>query len=325
MLTSTQLLATSAPTTEIIDNSGFSTAANSSEITLSEIEQNHIIPVFSKDNMPTISQAEFTGLAIDIAKDTFGTAYESLDIKISHAVKGRSFEARHKKASELLPHERTIYYERLAFLAEFPIRQELNGQELSLSLAGIKAYNRDNLNTCHDRTDQRFQIAIGFKVGVCTNMCIWGDGAQLDMRVRSVEELERKIKELLSSYNDTAQIEAMRSMSEYHLSAQQFANIIGRARMHQYLPTDQKKQIPELIISDTQFNTVSKSYLRDKNFKGNHDGISMWNFYNLMTDAVKTSYLDNYLERNLNAFEISEGLMGALAGNEDSGFNWFLN
>lgn len=308
-----------------IDNSGFTLASNAKPTTLADIEKGHIIPVFARDNMPTISQAEFMGLALDIARDTFGETHQALNVSVSHAVKGRTFEARHKKASELAPHERTIYYERLAFLAEFPIRQELNGQELSLTVAGIKAYNRDNLATSHDRTDQRFQVAVGFKVQVCTNMCVWSDGAKLDMRVRSSEELERKIKELFSGYNDTAQIEAMRSMADYELTEQQFANVIGRARMYGHLPRAQRNEIPELVISDTQFNNVAQHYLTDKNFSADGGKINMWNFYNLMTHAVKTSYLDNLLERNVNAFSISEGLMGAIAGNEDSAYNWFLN
>jgi hypothetical protein len=309
---------------QVQSNTDFMTVSNSIDLSLREVENKHIIPVFTRDNIPTISQAEFVSTVLKIGDANFGR-HINLDIKTSHPIKGRTFEARYKKAEELLPYEKTLYYERMAFLAEYPITQKMHGQDLFLTIAGIKAYNRDNLNTVSNRTDQRFQIAIGFKVQVCTNMCINSDGAVLDLRVRSLAELEQKVTELVEGFHEGGLIRAIEAMGEYHLSAQQFANFIGRVRMYQYLPSALQKQLPLFSLSDTQMNAVSKAYLRDKAFAGSEEGISIWNFYNLLTDAVKSSFVDTFLEKGVNAFEVSQGIMCALAGDEDSGYNWFLN
>ena len=51
--------------------------------------------------------------------------------------------------------------------------------------------------------------------------------------------------------------------------------------------------------------------------------ISMWNVYNLLTGANKSSYIDNFLDRSLNATQLAEGLNKALYG--ESEYSWFIN
>ncbi|MGL5381609.1 DUF3871 family protein [Clostridium sp.] len=48
----------------------------------------------------------------------------------------------------------------------------------------------------------------------------------------------------------------------------------------------------------------------------------MWKFYNLLTGANKSSYIDSFLDRSLNAIEISKGINQALKG--DDLYSWFL-
>ena len=50
--------------------------------------------------------------------------------------------------------------------------------------------------------------------------------------------------------------------------------------------------------------------------------ISMWNVYNLLKGANKSSYIDSYLSRAVNATEVSVGLNNALHG--DQTYQWFL-
>lgn len=49
----------------------------------------------------------------------------------------------------------------------------------------------------------------------------------------------------------------------------------------------------------------------------------MWNFYNLLTGASKSSYIDSFLDRTLNATEIAMGINGALHGEER--YKWFID
>src|SRR6478736_2021372 len=79
--------------------------ANTIESSLSDIRSNHIIPVFVKDNNTLISQAEFIELTGNIAAEVFqGEQILSPAIRLSHPIKGRVPEAKHKAVHELLEH-----------------------------------------------------------------------------------------------------------------------------------------------------------------------------------------------------------------------------
>ncbi len=298
--------------------------SNTQPISLAEIEQSHTIPVFVKDNTPSISQVEFINFATQVAASTLGLRPTKPAIRVSHPIKGRIFEARHKKVNELLDSEKTIYYERMAFIIDFPqVKKVVNGQEVSLSLVGVKAYNLDNLYA-YGRSKQSFKVAIGWKVGVCTNMCIWTDGTLLDIKARDIEELCMAIQEMLHSFDRDAQLEQLKRLGDYNMSEQQFAHLLGKSRMYHYLPQRVKKSLPQLLLPDTHVSMVTKSYYQDKHFKRNEDGsINLWNLYNLFTNAVKGSYVDTFLDRNVNAFTFCNGLTQAL-DNKRSEYQWFL-
>src|SRR5690349_5163534 len=90
--------------------------ANTTAATLREINEQHIIPVFIKDNEPVISHAEFIQATYDCLTDIYADSYVlEPSIRVSHPVKGRVPEARNKPANQLLEHEKTLYYERMAF------------------------------------------------------------------------------------------------------------------------------------------------------------------------------------------------------------------
>lgn len=77
-------------------------------------------------------------------------------------------------------------------------------------------------------------------------------------------------------------------------------------------------------MTDTQIGLVAKSFYNDGNFsvieRGNE--ISMWNVYNLLTGANKSSYIDNFLNRAYNATQLAEGLNKALYGENE--YSWFI-
>ena len=95
--------------------------ANTIESSLQEIRNRHIIPVFSKDNEQLISQVDFVELAEEVTGDVFrAERIMPANIRLSHPIMGRVPEARNKPASELNVWEKTIYYERMAFILEVP-------------------------------------------------------------------------------------------------------------------------------------------------------------------------------------------------------------
>jgi len=68
---------------------------------------------------------------------------------------------------------------------------------------------------------------------------------------------------------------------------------------------------------------VVKDYYKDNSFCRDERGnINLWKLYNLFTGANKSSYIDNFLDRNAQSFSFAEQLKEAL---EHQSFNWYLN
>jgi len=121
--------------------------ANTFQSSYHELRQEHLIPVFVKDNQPVISQADFIEMTNEVVSHVYdGEEILIPNIRVSHPIKGRIPEAKNKPAHLLLEEEKTIYYERMAFVIEVPsISSIINGSKLNLTIGGIKAYNLDNL------------------------------------------------------------------------------------------------------------------------------------------------------------------------------------
>jgi hypothetical protein len=298
--------------------------ANTIEVNLQEIQRQHIIPVFSKDNEPLISHGDFIQTTYDVINHCFkGEDILSPSIRVSHPIKGRTPEARYKPASQLEDHERTIYYERAMFVFEIPsIQRTIDGQTLSLTIGGVKCYGDDKLNN-KKGSAEHFKIFIGFSVRVCSNLCVWSDGTQVKLVVKSQGELMDAIMSMISHYNPESHLRAMQRFTEHNLTEAQFAQVLGRARLYNYLPNEVKKQMPPLLYTDTQLGSVAKDFFQDQSFCRNENGdINLWRMYNLFTGANKSSYVDSFLERSVNAFEFTYQLQSGLSGGRT---NWYLN
>lgn len=296
--------------------------ANTNEVSLFHLKQDCIIPTF-KDNEQTISHSELIETTFASIQTLFGNQHISEpEIRVSHEIKGRIPEAIGKPVKELLEHEKTIYWERCAFLFNLPnIRNVINGNELSLTIGGVRAYNQENLYS--KKSMEKFKIFIGFQNLVCTNLCISTDGFSNEIRASNTHELNIKIMELLTAYDAQKHLTELDSLGDYELSEHQFAQFIGKAKLYHYLPKGLKSQIPLLDMNDGMVGTIAKEYYEDINFCRNENGnINMWKVYNLFTNATKSSYIDNFLERTVNAHQLSKGLVSALNG--ESKYSWFL-
>jgi len=298
--------------------------ANTIVSSYEEIKNNHIIPVFNKDNEPLISHGDFIETTMDLAYDIFrGEAITAPDVRVSHPIKGRIPEAKDKPAQELMDWEKTLYYERMAFIIEIPsIQDSIEGNQLSLTIGGVKAYNQDNLYS-RAMSEQHFKIFIGFKNRVCTNLCVWTDGYMEDARVKNVAQLKSTIRLLLESYNLSNHLDRMKQLSQYSITELQFAHLVGRCRMYNHLPSDLKAEIPPLLFGDQQVGSVVKDFYRDDSFCRDAQGnINLWRLYNLFTGANKSTYIDNFLDRSVNAFHLVEQLKNGMDHQQQC---WYLN
>jgi hypothetical protein len=298
--------------------------ANTMDCSFEEMKQRHIIPVFVKDNEPLISHSEFVLAASNLTADLFhGETILKPQVRVSHPIKGRIPEAKEKPANQLQEWEKTLYYERMMFVIEIPsITDTIDGNQLSLTLGGVKAYNLDNLYS-RSLCDQHFKFFIGFKNKVCTNLCVWTDGYMGDLRVKNFNQLKASMRSLLEGYNQTYHLHHLRQLADYSITEQQFAHIIGRCRMYNHLPSEMKTDISPILFGDNQMSTVVKDFYRDNSFCRDADGnINLWKLYNLFTGANKATYIDSFLDRSVNAFNLTEQIRRSIMQGSDC---WYLN
>lgn len=297
--------------------------ANTMEIDLQHLQSDCIVPVFSKDNELTISHNAFIETVWEAANTFFtGETIDKPDIRVSHIVKGRIPEAIHKPANQLLESDKTQYFERMMFCFEIPtIYETVEGNKLTLSIGGVRAYNQMNLYS--KKTVERFKVFVGFKNMVCCNLCVYTDGYLGNLEVSSTSDLFRSVLEMFNRYDPAKHIHLMQTLGNSYLTEHQFCQILGKMRLYQCLPQGYQKSVPRLLITDTQINSVAKAYIQDENFGGFGGDLSMWRFYNLLTGANKSSYIDSFLDRSLNATEVAQGINMALHGDER--YSWFID
>ncbi len=210
----------------------------------------------------------------------------------------------------------------VVFCFEVPsIYEEVAGNRLNLSIGGVRAYNHENLYS--KKTVEKFKVFIGFKNLVCCNLCVSTDGFKRELRVMSVQDLFEASLQLFQQYDAERHIRQMAALQQQSLSEHQFAQLIGKARLYQYLPTAEKRQLPAMEFTDCHINAVAKAYYTDENFsRGDNPEIDLWKVYNLFTGANKSSYIDTFLDRSLNATELIIGIGRALKG--DTEYSWFV-
>lgn len=297
--------------------------ANTCVLSLEELKKEHTIPVFAKDNESTISHQEFIETVSYVADHVFrGEVILKPAVRVSHPIKGRIPSAVGKPAKDLLEHEKTLYYERMAFAMEIPsITDSLAGNPLNLTIGGVRAYNLENLYS--RKSEEHFKLFVGFQNRVCTNLCISTDGFKAEVKARSIAELAKAVYDLLGGFNAFKELDKYNNLPDTSITETQFAQIIGRARLYQNMPLKDKKELPAFPLSDSQVNLVVKDYYSDDSFSRDKSGnINLWKLFNLFTGANKMSYIDNFLDRNVECQQFIHGIHHAIEGN---GSHWFIN
>jgi len=183
-------------------------------------------------------------------------------------------------------------------------------------------YNLDNLYSKKGQ-DEHFKIFVGFKNRVCTNLCVWSDGLMNDLKVTSIGQLMACIHTLLERHNAVYQLDSLKRLNSYSLTESQFAHLIGRAKMYQHLPRETQKDIPHLMFGENQLSAIVRDFFNDTSFCRDSNGnINLWKLYNLFTSVNKSSYIDNFIDKSVNAYHFIEKIRWAL---EEKGSNWYLS
>ena len=296
--------------------------ANTDAISMQDLTSKCVVPTWGNQEL-TIAHQDFINTVLDAAKSFYhGEIVEDPDVRVSHPIHGRVPSALGKKTSELLDSEKTLFYQRLAFAFTIPtIYETVAGEKVELCVGGVRNYNDMNLYRS-SRGAEKFSVFVGWRVNICSNQMLTGDGLKLQMEVTSLHDLYQRVLDLLHNYNPAKEIHLMQTLCNTSMTETQFAQIVGRCRLYQALPKGHAI-VPQLLITDSQINSVCRGFYENTHFGMKDNELSMWQFHNLLTEANKSSYIDSYLQRAVNATDLAVGINNALKG-EDTRYSWFL-
>ncbi len=297
--------------------------ANTDSITMEELASKCVVPTWANQDL-TIAHQDFVSCVHDAATSFYaGEKVNCPEIRVSHIVRGRIPSALGKRASELLECEKTQFYQRLAFAFTIPtIYETIQGQKLELCVGGVRNYSDLNLYRS-SKGLEKFSVFVGWRVRICSNQVLTGEGVKFNLEVTSIAELYRNVLDLFHSFNPAKDIHLMQTLTQSYLTETQFAQIVGRMRMYQAMTNARQKVIPKLLITDSQINSVCRDFYNNEAFGVKDNCISMFDFHNLLTQSNKNSYVDTYLSRAVNATEVAVGINNVLQG-YDNKFAWFL-
>ena len=293
----------------------------STAISLKDLTEKSIVP-FYKDG-ESISHQAFITTVMEAAKIVWGDVSEP-QIRVSHLIRGKKNEAIGK--STLSDNEFSQYYERMAFKCEISnIKGFISGQDLTLSIAGVRSYYGSRFHS--KKPAEKFSICVGHTVFCCDNQCIRTDGTKIGIQCYDIASLFKEAITLFMGFNIEKSLLSFDSLQNAVLSESQFCSVLGRMRLLNAMSPSEQKKHPAILMGDSQMNAVARLALQEDNpFRANPvDGsISLWNFHNLLTESIKSSYIDLALPRFANATDLSVGLASALDGMDQTD-DWFLN
>ena len=301
--------------------------SNTQPITLAELSEKSIVPTFA-DNTLTVSHSGFINSVLEAGRNVFGQLTPA-DIRVSHQINGRVPSALHKKANELKDNEKTVYFQRMAFIAQVEgLTRIINGQPVHLCIGGVRAYNEDKLYG--RQSPMKFKFFVGWQVRVCTNLCLTCDGFTGNTDCMTQSDILEKATQLFSGFEPKMDenLHLLENLGNTMISEEQFCNVIGRLRLYQALSarTKSELELPDVILGDSLVNAAVRGYIENPNFKKDPDTdfITLWQMLQLFNEAAKQTYIDKWLERNQNCTDFCLGLQQTIEG-ENADYEWFLN
>ena len=299
--------------------------SNTQAITIEELATRCIVPTFS-DNSLTIAHQNAIAAVYKAAEDVFGELTPP-ECRVSHAINGRVASAIHKPTKDLTDEEKTIFYQRLAFVAHVKsLSRIVAGQKIELTIGMCRAYNEDKLYS--RKSPEKMKIFVGWKVRVCSNLCLTCNGNSGTVEVLTEADIYMKALQLFRRFEPEKEdtLRLIGDLNNTRISVSQFCYIIGRLRLYQALPTEVQKTLPPVDFGDQAANSAVRGFVSNPNFglKEGENSISTWDMLQLFNEAIKQTYIDKWLDRNQSCTDFAIGIQKALLGNDSEGYNWFL-
>ena len=172
------------------------------------------------------------------------------------------------------------------------------------------------------------KIFAGWKVRVCSNLCLTNDGNSGTVEVLTEADVYQKSYELFRRF-DPEKYDTLKLIENLHntrISESQFCYLIGRLRLYQALPNEVQKTLPIIEIGDAAANAAVRGFVSNPNFglKEGEGSISLFEMLQLFNEAIKQTYIDKWVDRNQNCTDFAIGIQKALLGNDSEGYSWFL-
>ena len=122
-----------------------------------------MVPVFSRDNVETISHNDFINTVFDAAQTFYqGQQFLEPNIRVSHEMKLRTRKGSGKLVENLTDEDSGSYYQRMMFIIEIPsITYNIEGNDLTLQIVGVRSYSETNL-LGNASQKQLFRVGVGF-------------------------------------------------------------------------------------------------------------------------------------------------------------------
>ena len=302
--------------------------SNTQGITLEELSEKSIIPTFA-DNTLTVSHQSFIQSVIEAGSNVFGEL-TPVEIRVSHPINGRVPSAQFKKTSDLLDSEKTVYYQRMAFVCHvIGLSRIINDQPVHLTIGGVRAYNEDKLYG--RQTPMKFKIFVGWQVRVCSNLCLSCSGFTGNIECMTTSDIKEKALELFNGFDPIKddELRTLEALGNTSITEEQFCKIVGRLRLYQALPNTTRAELalPTITVGDTAVNAVVRGYVENPNFKKEEgcDTITLWQMLQFFTEAMKSAcYIDKWLDREKESVDFVYGIQKAIEGTSPE-YAWFLS
>lgn len=299
--------------------------SNTEAITIDQLVSRCIVPTFS-DNTLTIAHQNAIAAVYKAAEEVFGELTPP-ECRVSHAINGRVASALHKPAKDLTDDEKTVFYQRIAFIAHVKsLTRIVAGQTVELTIGMCRAYNEDKLYS--RPSPEKFRLFVGWKVRVCSNLCLTCSGNSGLVECMTEADIYQKAYQLFSKFDPQKEetLELLENLNNTRISESQFCYIIGRMRLYQALPNEVQKTLPVLEIGDQAVNAAVRGFVTNPNFglKEGETSITTWEMLQLFNEAIKQTYIDRWIDRNQNCTDFLLGIQKALQGEDTEGYSWFL-
>ena len=297
---------------------------NTKEIGLTELGE-MLTPVFSRDNVETISHNEAINTVMDAVSTFFdGEEINAPVVRVSHEMKLRNRFGMGKLVENLRPEDSDSYYQRMMAMIEIPsISHEINGSICHLQVCIVRNYADCNL-LGNSSQKQTMKLGIGFLNTICTNGMLSTDGVNLSIKITNTADFYKYCIELFKQYNYKQHLDDIRRLNDTVVNVSTLAQFLGRARMATALPNSMKNELglPDFILPEAQLNSMIRDYYTDENFGGFGRDITAYQLFMLLTN-YKNNYIDVTLERSINAYQCAQGIASAI-NHDDEAWSWFI-